>query len=100
MLRLGEPGGLLSAGDLDNRVKTLFDALRKPKSKSELGGVVPAEDEDPFFCLLEDDSLITHTNVETDTLLEPVEGLPSDVRIVVAVTVKPYGGTMEIREFL
>jgi len=100
MLRQGEPGGVISAGDLDNRVKTLFDALRKPKGKSELGGEAPVEGEDPFFCLLEDDSLSTHTIVETDTLLEPVEGLVSDVRVVIGVTVRPYGGSVESGAFL
>jgi hypothetical protein len=92
MLRHGEPGGVISAGDIDNRVKTLLDALRKPRSANELGGATPADDEDPFFCLLEDDGLVTHLAVETDTLLEPVTGKDSDVRLVIDVTLGRYGG--------
>lgn len=52
-------------GDIDNRLKTLFDALRLPNQTNELVGYDnPAPDENPFFCLLEDDSLITHVSVE------------------------------------
>lgn len=55
-------------GDLDNRLKTLFDSLRVPDSTSGLGGQ-PEPDEDPFFVLLQDDRLITEFRVSTDTLL-------------------------------
>lgn len=55
-------------GDLDNRVKTLFDSLRVPDSTSGLGGE-PAKDEEPFFVLLQDDRLITEFRISTDTLL-------------------------------
>jgi len=37
-----------------------------------LGGYdIPTQNEEPLFCLLEDDSLINHAAVETDTLLQP-----------------------------
>lgn len=55
-------------GDLDNRLKTLFDSLRVPDSTNGLGGQ-PGPDEDPFFVLLQDDRLITEFHVSTDTLL-------------------------------
>ena len=35
----------------------------------ETGGMGPQEDEDPFFCLLEDDRLISEVRVTTDQLL-------------------------------
>lgn len=36
-------------GDIDNRIKTLLDALRKPKDISELPKVdLPGDGEDPF----------------------------------------------------
>lgn len=44
----------------------------------------PKPDEDPFFCLLEDDSLITRLAVETDRLLEPVS---SDSEVVATIRV-------------
>jgi hypothetical protein len=87
--------------DVDNRLKTLFDALRMPDSPEELGAgteqgkVSPDADEDPFYVLLQDDREITHVSVMTDTLLEPVPKVPPEradlaVRLVVGVTVRPY----------
>lgn len=71
-LRPEPPGGLLSqGGDIDNRLKTLFDALRMPRVPSEIPtGDAPQSDENPFFCLLQDDSLITELDVKTDVLLD------------------------------
>jgi hypothetical protein len=61
-------------GDIDNRIKTLFDALRVPQPGpeiDELADETPGPDERPFFCLLEDDSLITEFRVTGDRLLAP-----------------------------
>lgn len=89
-LRTDPPGSLFSAGDIDNRMKTLFDGLLVPKQVSQLGSyTVPGPDEDPFFCLLEDDSLITKVSIETDTLLLS-DADPTDARVIIKVTVKPY----------
>jgi len=67
------PYNAFLAGDLDNRVKTLIDGLRMPTQKSELGpsDVGPTPDENPFYCLLEDDCLIYEFQVRTDQLLAP-----------------------------
>jgi hypothetical protein len=59
-LRRDIPGSVVSAGDLDNRIKTLIDGLRRPLGKNELrGNEAPAEGEDPFYCLLADDKLVS-----------------------------------------
>jgi hypothetical protein len=52
-LRPESPGSLVNGGDLDNRLKTLFDALRMSASKAELAGFSPSDDFNPFFVLLE-----------------------------------------------
>lgn len=66
-LRRDGPGALVrSGGDIDNRLKVLFDALRMPQTCDEVGGDSPASDEDPFFCLLEDDKLISKVQVDTN----------------------------------
>lgn len=67
------PGAIVSAGgDIDNRLKTLFDSLKVPSEATALPkGTVPKDGETPFYCLLEDDRLITRISVETDRLLEP-----------------------------
>jgi hypothetical protein len=65
-LRIGDGHSVFTAGDVDNRIKTLIDALCKPLSGSSLrGNETPGEGEDPFYCLLEDDKLITGFGVET-----------------------------------
>ena len=71
------PGSIItSGGDIDNRLKTLFDALKIPSEPTALPrGAAPQSDEQPFFCLLEDDSLITRVTVETDRILE--KSIPS-----------------------
>ena len=64
LLRPDPPGCLIRSGDIDNRLKTIFDSLRMPTSKAELGGhEIATEDEKPFFCLLEDDRLVTNIEV-------------------------------------
>jgi hypothetical protein len=46
--------------DVDNRLKTIFDALRMAKGPNELGGGTtqgmqrPTSDEDPFFVVMND----------------------------------------------
>ncbi len=103
-LRPDPPGGIIRSADIDNRLKTLFDALRMPSGASELGGYDPAEGEDPFFVLLEDDSLLSHIAIETDTLLEPTESsggefLANHARLVMTVSLKPYFQTVSNLHF-
>jgi hypothetical protein len=71
-LRRESAGGVVKhGGDIDNRIKVLFDALRVP-SNEELQDVPPAADESPFFCVLEDDKYIDEVKVTTDRLLLPM----------------------------
>lgn len=93
LLRPSPPGKLLGAGDLDNRLKTLFDALRRPTNTQEVGDYDrPDESEKPFFCLLEDDALVTKVSVESDMLLEKVNGGydAQSTRLIITVTLRPY----------
>jgi hypothetical protein len=91
-LRPGRPGEIIQSGDLDNRIKTLFDALRIPENGDELGGYTePQEDEKPFYCLLSDDRLISHVSLETDLLLAPTSAEPdeNDVRLIIRIELRP-----------
>lgn len=96
-LRRDVPGsGLIHRGDLDNRLKTLIDALRFPCTPAEAGGATPQTGEDPFFCLLEKDDYVTGLSVETDQLLDaplPDED-ESTVSLVISVEIRPYYTTM------
>lgn len=67
-------GAFNGSGDLDNRIKTLIDGLCRPKQRTQLpDGAAPQADEDPFFCLMEDDSLIYDFSVRLGQLLRPPE---------------------------
>jgi hypothetical protein len=91
-LRPAKPGSIVSSGDIDNRLKTLFDALKVPAEGNELPNATPDPDEDPFFALLADDALITHVAVETDFLLKPISAVPdeNDARVIITVRIRPY----------
>lgn len=69
LLRPEPPGRLItSGGDIDNRLKTLFDALSMPRHVNALPTQMLAGN---FYCLLEDDNLVTAVNVTAEQLLEP-----------------------------
>lgn len=85
-LRPEAPGSIITqGGDLDNRLKTLFDSLRMPKVLSELpSDDKPQKNETPFLCVLEDDNLITKITVKTDRLLQ-IPSSDSVVHLVIRV---------------
>jgi hypothetical protein len=85
MLRPGAPGELLShGGDIDNRLKTLFDALSVPQANQLPKGLsLP----DPLYCLLADDRLVKSVQVNTEQLLEPVDQAVVDLTIAVRTRV-------------
>ena len=89
LLRPEPPGAIVTqGGDIDNRIKTLLDALKVPSEPNALPkNAAPRSDETPFFCLLEDDNLITKVSVESDRLLEPVK-TPSEVVLLIRVKTK------------
>lgn len=104
VLRADRPRGVVYAGDIDNRIKTLIDGLRMPKDLNELGkDNKPHADEDPFFCLLAEDSLVTKLTVETDALLEPFDGREiqaDDVRLFITVRLHPYHVSLQNLDFV
>lgn len=73
ILRPERPGSLITqGGDIDSRLKTLFDALAMPRHDNALPSKFNAP-EKHFFCLLEDDNLVTAISLRTEQLLESVE---------------------------
>ena len=84
-----QPRGTLitDGGDIDNRLKTLLDGLRVPHGSMEGRTELPPQpDPQPFFCLLEDDSLVTKVAVESEQLLRPAR--PDEVVAIISVHVK------------
>lgn len=85
-LRQEDPGSLvLQGGDLDNRIKTLFDALRMP-SRAELEAAPQVAD--MLYCLMESDSLVAGLDVSTDRLLFPETDKADEVHLVIAVSLR------------
>lgn len=84
LLRAQPPGSLVSnSGDIDNRLKTLLDALRVPSRDQAQtlqadGCLAPGT----FCCLLEDDHLVTKMTVSTDRLLTEPIGSKRTVAII------------------
>lgn len=91
-LRPGPPGALVQGGDIDNRMKTLLDALKIPTNTDLPDKGPPLPDQDPLFCLLEDDSLITGLIVKTDSLPDP-DFPPTEVILLIHVRTRPTIGT-------
>jgi hypothetical protein len=82
-LRNDTPGSIVKpGGDLDNRIKTLFDGLRMPSVDETRNGLPIA---DPCFCLLEDDSMISTFAVRTDRLLTDPARSEHHVLLVIEV---------------
>jgi len=72
-------------GDIDNRLKTLFDAFKIPFRPGELPTEAkPCEEEFPFFCVLQDDHLITRVSVQTRRRLD-VDRESNEVILIVHV---------------
>jgi hypothetical protein len=96
------PGSLFQhggdhSGDLDNRLKTLFDGLRSPHDASEAisySKSFPArenldKEKERCVCLLEDDGVITGFRVSTSASLDP--NLPqTHVAIKIGVEIKAH----------
>jgi hypothetical protein len=96
VLRVGEPGSVISShsGDLDNQLKTLFDALRRPSTATEVPtSWTPGPEEDPFHCLLDDDKYVTRVNVEVDRLLRVPNSPQAYAEVEVRVLIKPVRST-------
>jgi hypothetical protein len=97
-LRIGRPakaGSIVYAGgDLDNRLKTLFDALSAPRSNDSVDA--SQLDQAEYFCLLSDDVLVTGLSIESYQLLgtaRPEDYI--DLNLTVTITARtPMYGTL------
>jgi hypothetical protein len=86
-LRHEEPFSLMrQGGDLDGRLKTLFDGLRMPGPNDEYKGHTPTAD--PLYVVLEDDALISDFSIKSGRLLGRGAKKKHQVRLTVDVTVK------------
>jgi hypothetical protein len=95
-LRREAPGKIYQAGDIDGRIKTLLDALTMPQHAEQ----VLHKTVDPIYCLLEEDSLVSGLQVETERLLTD-QNHPADyVRLTIEVEVRVRQATIYNHPFL
>ncbi len=101
LLRPERPGGLVGqSGDIDNRLKTLLDALTIPQHENSLpDGFAPQAEQMPFFCLLEDDALVTSLSVEAERWLHPTAASSSEVIAIIRATTSTRIKTTENFDF-
>lgn len=76
------------SGDLDNRVKTIVDALSIPTVEQRYDQRQPAPGETPFYCVLENDRLITKLSVETDRFLCHPGSAPAAHMVHAIITIR------------
>ena len=95
MLRPEGPGNLIhQTADIDNRLKTLFDSLQVPVENQMPDNETPSSEHDPFFfCLLEDDRLITKVSVQAQRLLDPERQDKNEVDLQILVKTGSYDST-------
>ena len=95
VLRRGGSGG----GDLDNRMKVLFDGLCMPERDQVKLRDGDAPDPSPMYVLVQDDSLIISLKVSADRFLAAENDAdPAEACVLISVNVKvadptrlPYG---------
>ncbi|MHA1550255.1 MAG: hypothetical protein ACTSXV_02245 [Alphaproteobacteria bacterium] len=82
--------------DIDNRIKTLLDALRRPQDVHE----VPdgAQTSGQIYTLLDDDHLVTKLSVNTSHWLAAKN--PDDLLIIITVNIRASRGTLENLDFV
>jgi hypothetical protein len=102
LLRNGAPGDLVrNGGDIDGRLKVIFDALRMPHNAGELAGSEPAGSaNEPLYCVLEDDSLITKLSVEAQRRLLRSGEAKDHVSLHIRVKVLALRMTDETQKYL
>jgi hypothetical protein len=91
LLRLDHPGGPIWSGDVDNRLKTIVDALKMPGASDGYVQISEGlETDNPLFCLLEDDKLLSSAAVETAKLLDaPDEADQAYANVSITVRIRP-----------
>jgi hypothetical protein len=98
-LRQEAPGTVYQEGDIDGRIKTLLDALTMPQHAEQVLEKI-GNHEYPIRCLLEDDSLVSGLEVESERLLTG-QNYPLDyVRLTIEVDVRVRQAMIYNQSFL
>ena len=85
-LRKEDPGRVYQGGDIDGRIKTLLDALTMPQHVEQI--IADDAAPDPMFCLMEEDSMVSAFQVETERLLTGGNQPKDYVKLLIEVDVR------------
>jgi len=98
-LRKEPPGKVYQGGDIDGRIKTILDALTMPQHVEQVLEKKTTK-LNPLYCLLEDDSLVSGVNIESERLLTD-ESYPTDfVKLTIEVDVRVRQALIYNQSFL
>jgi hypothetical protein len=86
-LRKEPPGKIYQGGDFDGRIKTLVDALAMPQHAEQILEINSSR-ADPIFCLMEDDSMVSGFDVESERLLGDNNFSADYARLTIEVDVR------------
>ena len=97
-LRPAPLGGLVKhGGDIDNRIKTLLDALSIPKEEQLSGAHIHDQYDGVSHCLLEDDSLVAGLSITVDRLMNPMD--EKEVLLIISVRIRRTQSTLKNLDF-
>ncbi len=98
-LRKEAPGKVYQGGDLDGRIKTMIDALTMPRHVEQ---VLERKTSitSPIYCLLEDDSLVSGLEIESERLLGDQNNPADWVKLMIEVDVRVRQSTIYNQSFL
>jgi hypothetical protein len=97
-LRKEAAGKVYQGGDIDGRIKTLVDALAMPRHAEQV--LAKNQEIEPIFCLLEDDSLVSGFEIESERLLGDQNNSADYVRLTIEVDVRVRQATIYNQSFL
>jgi hypothetical protein len=92
------PGRVYQGGDIDGRIKTLLDALTMPQHLEQV--LVDPDAPATIFCLMEDDSMVSGLQVESERLLTDQNHPKDHVRLNIEVDVRVRLATIYNQSFL
>lgn len=75
------PKSSRSAGDVDNRLKTLIDGLTRPVNSQQMQHFIPPTDGGPTYCLMDSDELVKRLTIDARPWFE--SGMPQNEALVV-----------------
>jgi hypothetical protein len=93
------PGKVYQGGDIDGRMKTLVDALTMPRHVEQVLDNTSSQLQ-PIYCLLEEDSLVSGLEIESERLLGDQDSLKDWVRLMIEVDVRVRQATIYNQSFL